>query len=117
MTQTGSAPVSASIQQAAEALLARYRSAPAAQTEATLALVALWALDAIEAGRLQPVEADRVFTMLDVEIDETTGGPLLSDDAHQLMLEGMALHDWGTAFSADPGRMRDLAFALLKAGN
>jgi hypothetical protein len=106
--------VAANIQQAAEALLARYPSAPAAQTEATLAVVALWALDAIEVGRLDPAEADRVFTMLDVEIDETPDGPALSDNAHQLVLEGMMLHDWGTEFSADPVRMRDLAFAILR---
>lgn len=114
MTQATSQPVAGGIQQATEAVLTHYRTAPASETERAIALLALWALDTIEVGRLSPQEADRVFTLLDVEIGETKGGPDLSEDADQLLLEGMTLHDWGTEFSADPERMRSLAFSILQ---
>ena len=100
---------------AAEALLARYRSAPAVETEAGIALLALWALDAVEAGRLPPVEADAVFTMLDVEISEAKDGPELSETADQLLFEGMLFHDWGTPYAAEPDLVRRLAFGILGA--
>lgn len=96
-------------------MLARYPSASAPEIESRLAMLALWALEAVEAGRLHPADADRVFTRLDMQIDEDAVGPELSDDAGQLLLEGMAFHDWGTEFSADPTRVRALAFSLLNA--
>jgi hypothetical protein len=108
-------PAASSLHQVAEAVLSRYPSAPALETERAIAMLALWALETIEAGRLSPQDADQVFTLLDVEIDETADGPELSNDANQLLLEGMLLHDWGTEFSADPERMRALAFAILRA--
>ena len=102
------------LREAAAALLARYPSATAAETESAIAMLALWALDAIEGGQLPPAEADSVFTMLDVEIDETGAGPDLSESVTQLLLDGMALHDWGTPFSPDVHRMRALALGILK---
>jgi hypothetical protein len=114
MTQAAHEPAASGIQQVAEELLTRYRSAPAVETERAIAMLALWALDAVEAGRLSPQDADEVFTMLDVEIGETKNGPELSEDAAQLLVEGMALHDWGTEFSADTARIRSLAFTILR---
>jgi hypothetical protein len=112
---TSPTPAAASIRHVAEALLARYPSAPAAETETAIAVLALWALDAIDAGRLAPQDADQIFTLLEVETSEARGGPELSDTLDQLMLEGMALHDWGTVFAGDTGRMRSLALAILQA--
>jgi hypothetical protein len=117
VTQTIPQPASNSIRQAAEAILTRYPAAPASETEAAIAVLALWTLEAVEAGRLSPQDADQVFTLLDVEIGEMPGGPELSEDAAQLMLEGMSLHDWGTEWSADPGRMRSLALSILHAAS
>jgi hypothetical protein len=77
-------------------------------------MLALWALDAIEGGWLSPLDADEVFTLIDTEIGETEGGPELSDDLSQILVEGMALHDWGTEFSADVARLRSLAFSILR---
>jgi len=105
-------PAAGSIRHVAEAVLARY---PAAETETAIAVLALWALDAVEAGRLSPQDADQVFTLLEVEMSEAQGGPDLSDTVDQLLLEGMALHDWGTAFAADTGRIRSLALTVLQA--
>ena len=116
-TSTGQTSPAQNLRRAAEAMLAGYPSAPAAETDAAIAMLALWALDAVEAGRLAPAEADAVFTLLDVEIDETADGPEISDDASQLILEGMMLHDWGTEFSSDPQHMRGLAFAILGASS
>jgi hypothetical protein len=117
VTQILPAPSASSLAETAEAVVASYPSSPAAATERAIAVLALWALDAIEAGRLAPLDADRVFTMLDVEIGdgERKGGPELSDDASQLLMEAMTLDDWGTEFSADPVRMRELALGILKA--
>jgi len=100
---------------AAEALLARYPAAPAAETEAAIAVLALWALDAVESGTLPATEADSVFTLLDIELDEAKTGPDLSESTSQLVLEGMTLHDWGTPFSADLDHMRALAFGILRS--
>ena len=102
------------LRETAEALLARYPAAPAAETESALAVLALWAIDAVEDGRLPAADADSVFTLLDVEIDESASGPDLSERATQLLLEGMTLHDQGTEFSADLSRMRSLAFGILR---
>jgi hypothetical protein len=117
VTQIHAAPSASSFAETAEAVITSYPSSPAAATERAIAVLALWALDAIEAGRLAPLDADRVFTMLDVEIGdaERKGGPELSDDASQLLLEAMTLDHWGGEFSADPVRMRALAFAILGA--
>jgi hypothetical protein len=115
MTRVTNQPTAGGIHQVAEAVLAHYRAAPAAETERAIAMLALWALDAIEGGRISAQDADEVFTLLDTEIGETKDGPDLSEDAAQLLLEGMALHDWGTAFSADAARIRSLAFSILQA--
>jgi hypothetical protein len=114
MTQVTNQPAAGGIHQAAEAVLMHYRLAPAVETERAIAMLALWALDAVEGGRLSAHDADEVFTLLDTEIGETKGGPELSEDAAQLLIEGMTLHDWGTTFSADPDRMRSLAFSILQ---
>jgi hypothetical protein len=42
-------------------------------------------------------------------------GPELSEDADQLLLEAMTLHDWGTEFSGDLDELRRLAFRILRA--
>ena len=114
MTQVTNQPAAGGIHQAAKAVLARYRSAPAVETERAIAMLALWALDAIEGGRLSPPDADEVFTLIDTEIGETRGGPELSDDAAQILIEGMAFHDWGTEFSTDAARLRSLALSVLQ---
>lgn len=103
------------LREAAEALLARYPSAPASETEAAIAELALWAVRAVECGQLPAADADSVFTLLDIELDESVSGPELSDTTTQLVLEGMTLHDWGGQFSADLEHMRSLAFGILKA--
>lgn len=113
MAKLAPEPVAGSLGQVAEALLSHYTAAPASQTETAIAVLALWALDAIETGHLSPDDADRAFTLLDVEIGESKDGPDLSEDAHQLLLEGMAFHDWGTEWSADASRVRSLALAIL----
>jgi len=115
MIHVDSLPVSAALQQAAQAVIEQYRTSPAVATERTLALLALWSADAIAAGRLAPSEADATFTRLFVTIGDMQDGPELSDDADQLLLEGMSLDDWGTEFSADLAELRRLAFVILRA--
>jgi hypothetical protein len=114
MTQVTNQPAAGGIRQVAEAVLAHYRLAPAVETERAIAMLALWAVDAIEGGWLSPEDADEVFTLIDTEIGETRGGPELSEDVAQILIEGMALHDWGTEFSADVARLRSLALSVLQ---
>jgi hypothetical protein len=54
MTRVTNQPAAGGIHQAAEAVLAHYRSAPAVETERAIAMLALWALDAIEGGDSHP---------------------------------------------------------------
>jgi hypothetical protein len=115
MIQLDSLPVTSALQQAAQAVIDQYRASPVVATERSLALLALWAADAIAAGRLAPAEADATFTRLFVALGDLRDGPDLSNDADQLLLEGMSLHDWGTEFSADLDELRRLAFAILRA--
>lgn len=113
MIQIDSLPVTAAFQRAADAISAQYRTAPAIATERAIAMLALWAADAIAAGRLAPKHADTMFVHLDVAIENPPAGPELSEDTTQLLLEAMTLHDWGTEFSADLDELRRLAFAIL----
>ena len=115
MTQVTNQPTAGGIRQVAEAVLAHYQAAPAVETERAIAMLALWALDAIEGGRLSPPAADEIFTLIDTEIGESKGGPDLSDNASQILIEGMSLHDWGTEYSADVARLRSLAVSILQA--
>jgi len=115
MIQIDSLPVTAAFQQAAQAVIDQYRASPAVATDRALALLALWAADAIAAGRLAPADADATFTRVFVDIGNMRDGPDLSEDADQLLLEGMTLHDWGTEFSADLDELRRLAFSILQA--
>jgi len=116
MTTSTRADAAHDLQQTAAALIARYPTSTPAQTESGIAIISLWALEAVETGRLSPQDAGQVLTLLEVKLgdSERAGGPDLSDDTGQLLLEGMTLDDWGTEFSADPARMRALAFAILQ---
>jgi len=100
MTQVDTLPVSVAIEQAVSAIIEQYRSVPAIATERALAMLALWAADAIAAGRLTPKAADATFVRLYVELDNPPAGPELSDDVDQLMIEALALDDW--ALSSRP---------------
>jgi len=113
MIQADRLPVATAFQQAVQAVIDQYRASPAVATNRALALLALWAADAIAAGRLAPADADATFTRVFVALSDMRDGPEISDDAGQLLLEGMSLHDWGTEFSADLDELRRLAFGIL----
>jgi hypothetical protein len=101
------------IRRAAEAVVERYTAAPASETEAAIALLALWVLDAVEAGRMTGDEANRIFVLLDVSIGELDG-PRLSEGIQQLVVEGEHFHHFGEEHGADPQHLKDLAFAVLQ---
>jgi hypothetical protein len=98
---------------AAAEIAGRYATVPPRETEATLAILALWALDAVESGRLGPEEADAAFVRLFLDITDGPG-PEISEGARALLLEGMSLHDWGEDFGPDPREVRRLAFGILR---
>lgn len=107
--------MASALQQAAQIVIEQYRVSPAVATDRALALLALWAADAIAAGRLAPAEADATFTQVFVTIGDMRDGPDLSSETDQLLHEGMLLHDWGTECSADLDELRRLAFGILSA--
>ena len=113
MILVDSLPVTVALGRAADAIVARYRASPAVATEWAIALLALWAADAIAAGRLAPTDADATFVRLYVELGNPPAGPDLSEDTDQLLMEAMNLEHWGTEFSADLAEIRQLAFAIL----
>ena len=105
-------PSAADIRSAADEIAARYGAASIEETEATLAVLALWALDAVASGRLPREEADRIFFRLDERIG-TAPGAELSDEARDLLFDGMTFHDWGERFGPDPDEVRRLALQIL----
>ncbi len=113
MTTVADVSAAEDIRRAAEALLTRYPSAPASETETAIAVLTLWALGAVEGGHLAPADADRVFTMLDVRLGEIDDGPELSDAVSDLILEGEHFHHWGEEWGPDAGDLRRLAFSVL----
>src|SRR5438093_1306389 len=100
------------LRKAAEAVVAGYSTAPSRETEVALAVLALWALDAVDAGRLTPQEANNIFVMLDIGIGDRPG-PELSDRVQQLVLEGEHFHHHGEEWGPDADQLRALAFAIL----
>ena len=102
------------IRKVAEVIAERYPSVPAGETEASIAVLALWALDAIERGLLSRDEATSVFTQLDVRIGDAPSGSPLSEGTHEILLEGQWFHDHDIGWGPDPGRVRRLAFAILR---
>ncbi|MCC7367861.1 MAG: hypothetical protein IT306_05535 [Chloroflexi bacterium] len=113
MMQTDNLPVVSALTQAAESIISEYPALPAVATDRAIALLALWAADAIAAGRLAPVDADTTFTRLFVALGDVVDGPEIAESAGQLLLEGMTLHDWGTPFSGNLSELRRLAFGIL----
>jgi hypothetical protein len=115
MTSTTVPPAAiGDIRKVAEAIAERYPSVPAGETEASIAVLALWALDAIGRGLLSRDEATDVFTPLDVRIGDARSGPQLSEEAHEILLEGQWFHDHDIGWGPDPQRVRQLAFAILR---
>lgn len=84
----------------------------ARSAEAAIAGMALWVLDCIEEQRLRPELADEAFTLLTVHVHDHPE-PSLSDEVHELMLEGQHLHHWRDSVGADAALMRRLAQQVI----
>ncbi len=82
------------------------------EAEQALAQMAIMVADEVEAGRLSPQRANDYFMALDLFLDEKTGIDL-SDDAKDLILEGMHFHDWGTPHAPALSLMRGAAERIL----
>ena len=63
---------------------------------------------AVEAGRQSPQRANDYFLALDLSLDEGTEIDL-SDNAKDLLMEGMHFHDWGTPHAPDLSLIREAA--------
>ena len=83
------------------------------EAEVVVAFLALWILDRVESGRMSRDEANLVFTTIDARLTFSGESPL-SDEFHQLVLEGEHFHHWGEEWGADPARVRELANAILQ---
>ncbi len=112
---TSTARPAADLEAAAAAIARHYRSVPARETEAAVALLSLWALDALEGGRITPDDATTILTKLWVGVTDAPPGPELSEDVHTLLEEGGWLHDEAIGEAPDRGHLRALAHAVLNA--
>jgi hypothetical protein len=83
------------------------------QAEIIIAYLALWLLRRVETGRMSREDADRVFTVLDVQFTDDGLGDALSDEAHDLIAEGHHFHHWGEEWGTNPIRVRALADAII----
>ncbi len=81
--------------------------------EIALAEMSATVLDRVEKGKLSPKKADDYFSFLFMFLDEKTDVDL-SDDAKDLLMEGMLFHDWSTPFAPNPSLMRELVGRILK---
>jgi hypothetical protein len=100
------------IRKVAASIAEHYPTAPIRETEAAIAVLALWTLDALESRRVDPSSADDAISSLEIRIGDDPG-PELSDEAHELLLEGHSLHHWGDQWAPDPQHLRQLAFKIL----
>ena len=100
---------------AADAIAAHYLSAPARETDVSVALLTLWALDAIEAGRLSMDDASTIFTQLWSDVTEQQDGLDLAAEADELLFDGGWLHDETIGAAPDRARLRHLAHLILTA--
>jgi hypothetical protein len=114
MTTSTTRPA-ADLEAAATAIVARYRSVPAHETEAAVALLALWTLDALDGGRITPDDVSTLLTGVWVAVSDPPSGPDLSEHAHDLLEEGGWLHDEAIGEAPDRARLRALAHAVLSA--
>ena len=87
--------------------------APLPQVEAILAFLAITVTDRVERGHMEAGTADRLFTLIDVQLTDAGRDEELSENATQLVVEGHHFHHWGGEWSADPDRIRSLAFSIL----
>src|SRR5438552_6625259 len=83
------------------------------EAEVFLAGLALRFLERVEAGTLDPAEANELFTDLDVLFSDTAGEHL-SVAAADLLMEGEHFHHWGDEWATDPAKVRQLADAIYR---
>jgi len=69
-------------------------------------------LHEIKQGRMTASQVDQFFTLLDLYLGDQ-GNFFLSQEAEDLMVEGMILHDLGKPFGADIALMEQLAQDLI----
>lgn len=102
------------VRRAAEAIADRHATASAGETDAAVAVLALWALDAINAARLSHEDATASLTTLWARVTDRQSGPGVSDDTHELLLEGGWLHDDAIDRAPDLLEIRRLAVGILR---
>jgi hypothetical protein len=83
------------------------------EVETVLAFLALNMLFRLEAGHIDPSHADRLFTLVDVQLTDLGRSNDLSPEATELLVEGHHFHHWGQAFGPDPTEIRRLAGVIL----
>src|SRR6266508_388440 len=85
----------------------------AREAEVAIAVLSRWVLGEVESGRLAPSAADGIFTALDVELTFADGESPLSEEAHELIMEGEHYHHFGDEYGPDPSEIRRLATLIL----
>jgi len=80
-----------------------------------LARLTLWFLDQIEAGKLEPWKARNAYFLLHIYLTDNYPGEILGEEAHELIYEGIFLHEYGKDFGPDIDYMRKLADRISAA--
>jgi hypothetical protein len=99
---------------AASAIAARYRTVSAHETETAVALLVLWALDALDSARITAADATAIVTALWVSITDLPSGPDLSETIHELLEESTWLHDEAIGQAPDHAALRHVAHGILE---
>jgi hypothetical protein len=105
----------ADLETAAGAIVERYPTAPAQETDTAVALLALWTLDALDAGRIADDDASVIWTRLWAGITDRRDGPDLAEGTDELLMESGWLHDEALGMAPDRGYLRALAWQILGA--
>lgn len=90
----------------------RFKTAEQKFAYATLAII-----DEVSEGIMEPAEADKVFTLLDIYLGDNFEPPMpFSELFFDILFEGMLLHHYGddTGFGPDLNQIEKMAGSLLK---
>ncbi len=106
-------PQQADISATVRSFAAVLQSAPTHDVEVVLAFLALTVAERIKGGLITPADADRLFTLVDVQLTDSGRGGELSDEALELITEGEHFHHYGEAYGTDLERLGQLAQTML----
>jgi hypothetical protein len=99
---------------AAEAVLAKCSSVPMSETESSIGVLVLWALDAVGSGLVSREDAGRVFAMLAESLIGAERASGVSPAMKQILQLGPRFPQWTDLQTGEAADLRALAFGMLE---